>query len=324
MLVAVSVDMEGASQLRSVRETFGCMPEYWETGKPRLEADVAAACEGLLAGGASELVVIDNHGGNTVNVSPESLPPGARLETWNVYDLREHGVDAMFQVGYHARGGVDGFLSHTYVPGLRLRVGGELISESHVRVWAAEVPVLGIVGNDLHQQTLGSLEGTPYLVVQESIGRDAMRPVFADPQDGLEAIRAFAQASMQDSASAKAIVAPAKATFEASMPNGRDVVEDMAGAGWARAGDVEFAVELDTWRDSRGPLAAAMNAALAPFMPYWLGGFASADEAGAADQERVGQLVTIFDAWAAESHPQWYTEAADPFPAGVAERLGAR
>ena len=119
MLVAVSVDMEGASQLRSVRETFGCMPEYWETGKPGLEADVAASCEGLLAGGASELVILDNHGGNTVNVSPESLPPGARLEPWHEYDLHEHGVDAMFQVGYHARGGVDGFLSHTYMPGLR-------------------------------------------------------------------------------------------------------------------------------------------------------------------------------------------------------------
>jgi D-amino peptidase len=323
MIVAVSVDMEGASQLRSVREIWGCMPEYWETGKPRLEADVAAACEGLLAGGASELVVLDNHGGNTVNVSPESLPPGVRLETWNVYDLREHGVDAMFQVGYHARGGVDGFLSHTYVPGLRLRVGAELISESHGRVWAAEVPLLGIVGNDLHQQTLGSLEGTPYLVVQESIGRDAMRPVFADPQDGLEAIRSFAQACVRESASATAIASPAGVTFEASMPNGREVVEDMADAGWARVGDVEFAVELDTWRDSRGPLAAAMNAALAPFMPYWLGGFASADEADAADQERVGHLVTIFDAWAAESHPEWYTEASDPFPAGVAERLGA-
>ena len=144
MLVAVSVDMEGASQLRGVREIFGCMPEYWETGKPRLEADVAAVCEGLLGGGASELVVLDNHGGNTVNVSPESLPPGARLETWNVYELREHGVDAMFQVGYHARGGLDGFLSHTYVPGLRLRAGGELISESHARVWAAEVPRSGL------------------------------------------------------------------------------------------------------------------------------------------------------------------------------------
>jgi len=323
MFVAVSVDMEGASQLRSVREIFGCMPEYWETGKPRLEADVAAACEGLLAGGASELVVLDHHGGNTVNVSPESLPPGARLETWHVYDLREHGVDAMFQVVYHARGGVEGFLSHTYLPGLRLRVGSELISESHGRAWAAEVPLLGIVGNDLHQQTLGSLERTPYLVVQASVGRGGMRPVFADPQDGLDAIREFAYACARRNAPAPPGAPPAGVTFEASMPNGREVVEDMAGAGWACVGEVEFAVELDTWCNSRELLAAAMNAALAPFMPYWLSGFSSADEAGAADQERVGHLVTIFDAWAAESHPQWYTEAADPFAAGVAERLAA-
>jgi len=168
MLVALSVDMEGASQLRGVREIFGCLPEYWETGKPRLEADVAAACEGLLAGGASEVAILDNHGGNTVNVSAESLPPGARLEPWPVYDLRAHGVDAMFQVGYHARGGVQGFLSHTYMPGLRLRASGELISESHCRAWAAEVPLLGIVGNDLHRETIGSLEATPYLVVQAS------------------------------------------------------------------------------------------------------------------------------------------------------------
>ena len=54
-----------------------------------------------------------------------------------------------------------------------------------------------------------------------------------------------------------------------------------------------------------------MNAALAPFLPYWLGGFAGPDEAGAADQERVAQLRLIFDAWAAESQPQWYTEPAD-------------
>jgi D-aminopeptidase len=321
MLVAVSVDMEGASQLRSVREIFGCLPEYWETGKPRLEADVGAACKGLLAGGASKLVVLDNHGGNTVNVAAASLPAGAHLETWNVYDLREHGVDAMFQVGYHARGGVEGFLSHTYLPGLRLRVDGELISESHGRAWAADVPLLGIIGNDLHQQTLGSLERTPYLVVQESVGRGAMHPVFDGPEDGLKAIRSFAQACARDSASTPAVAAPTAVTFEASMPNGRDVVEELAGAGWVRVGDVEFAVELETWRDSRQPLASAMNAALAPFKPYWLSGFANAEEAAAADQLRVKQLVTIFDAWAADSHPEWYTQAADPFPAGVFERL---
>ena len=318
LVVAVSVDMEGASQLRGVREIFGCAPEYWDTGKPRLEADVKAACEGLLAGGASELVVLDNHGGNTVNVSPETLPPGARLETWNVYDLREHGVEAMFQVGYHARGGVDGFLSHTYLPGLRLRMNDEPISESHGRAWAADMPLLGIVGNDLHQQTLGSLEGTPYLVVQESVGRPAMRPVFEEPQDGWEAIRSFAAECMRNGAAP--VAAPTAGMFEASMPNGSDVAGELGGAGWQRVGEVEFAIELEAWPDSREPLAAAMNAALSPFLPYWVSGFASADDARAADQERVAALLAILDAWANESQPQWYTTATDPFPAGVARR----
>jgi len=322
MLVALSVDMEGASQLRSVREIFGCLPEYWETGKPRLEADVAAACEGLLAGGASEIVILDNHGGNTVNLSADSLPAGACLETWHVYDLPEHGVDAMFQVGYHARGGVEGFLSHTYLPGLRLRVAGELISESHCRAWAAEAPLLGIIGNDLHRATLGSLDGTPYLTVQTSAGRAAMNPVFPEPQQGLDAIRSFAEECVRQRASAPLFAGPSDVTFEASLPNGGDVAEEMARAGWTRTGEVEFAVELQGWRDSREPLAAAMNAALAPFLPYWLSGFAGPDEAAGADQERVAQLRMIFDAWASESHPEWYTEASDPFPAGVAERLG--
>ncbi len=317
MLVVVSVDMEGASQLRGVREIFGCFPEYWHTGKPRLEADVAAACEGLLAGGASEIVVVDNHGGNTINVSAESLPRGARLETWKDFDYKEQGAEAMFQVGYHARGGVDGFLSHTYIPGLRLRVGDELISESHGRTWAGEVPVLGITGNDRHRDTLGSLAGIPFLVVQESVGRSAMRPTFQDPQEGLDAIRAFAAECVRNAASSASVSAPEEVTFEASMPNGSEVADQMLAAGWARAGEVEFSVELTRWRDAREPLAAAMNAALAPFMPYWLGGFANAADAAGADQARVEQLGAMFDAWAEESQPEWYREPAPAVPRGA-------
>jgi D-aminopeptidase len=323
MVVAVSVDMEGASQLRSVREIWGCLPEYWATGKPRLEADVRAACEGLLAGGASELVVLDNHGGNTVNVSPEALPAGARLETWRDFDLQRHGVDATFQVGYHPRGGIDGFLSHTYVPGLRLRAGGELISESHGRVWASAVPLLGIAGNDLHQQTLGSLSESPFLVVQRSLGHGAMHPVW-DVEDGLDAIREFAERCIRDAAAAPRVEPPTDLTFEASMPNGEDVAEQMTAAGWTRNGEVEFEAHLETWADARELLAAAMNAAVAPFMPYWLGSFDSARDAASADQERVAQFRLIFDAWAEESGPEWYSEAADPFPIGVAEQLPSR
>jgi D-amino peptidase len=304
MLVAVSVDMEGASQLRSVREIFGCFPEYWETGRPLLEADVSAACDGLLAGGASELVVLDNHGGNTVNVSQESLPHGARLETWNVFELGDHGVDAMFQIGYHARGGVEGFLSHTYIPGLRLRVDDELISESHGRAWAAEVPLLGIVGNDMHERTLGSLAGTPFLVVQKSVGRGEMRPVFGSPEEGFEAIRAFAEQSV---GSPRSITAPVGITFGASMPNAGEVAEMMADGGWTRVSELEFEVDLERWSDARKPLDAAMNASFAPFLPYWQTGFDSGEDAAGADQDRVAELRQIVEAWASASHPEWYT-----------------
>ena len=316
MRVAVSVDMEGASQLRSVREIWGCLPEYWQTGKPRLEDDVAAVCEGLLAGGASELVVLDNHGGNTVNVSAETLPAGARLETWRDFDLRGHGIDATFQVGYHARGGVDGFLSHTLVPGLRLRADGELISETHLRVWASGVPLLGITGNDLHQQTLGSLSQAPFLVTQQSVGRSDMNPIWDEPEDGRAALRAFAERCFRDAASAPSVTEPKDVTFEASMPNGSEVAEQMLESGWTRSGEVEFSAQLNTWREARELVAAAMNAALVPFMPYGLGGFDCVEDAAAADQQRVGQLRGIFDAWAAESQPQWYAAAADPMPAG--------
>jgi len=321
MRIAVSVDMEGASQLRSVREISGCLPEYWQTGKPRLEDDVTAVCEGLLADGASELFVLDNHGGNTVNVSAEALPAGARLEAWRDFELRDHGFDATFQVGYHARGGVVGFLSHTYVPELRLRADGELISESHGRAWASGLPLLGIAGNDLHRQTLGSLSETPFLVTQRSIGRSGMSPIWDAPEEGHAALREFAERCLRDAASAPPVREPRDVKFEASMPNGSEVADQMLDAGWTRSGEVEYSAQLSTWLDARELLAAAMNAALVPFMPYWLGGFDSAEDAAAADQLRVEQLRVLFDAWADESQPQWYTEAADPLPRGFTERL---
>ncbi len=316
MIVAVSVDMEGASQLRSVREIFACFPEYWATGRPRLEADVAATCEGLLAGGADEVVVLDNHGGNRVNVTPGSLPAGARLEPWHAFDLGAHGVDAMFHVGYHARGGVDGFLSHTYVPGLRLRLDDELISEGHARAWALDAPLLGIVGNDRHLETLGSLAATPYLVVQHSHGRGEMSPVYDDPGEGLDAIRDFAERCARDAASAPTFSIREGATFAASLPNGDAVGETMAAGGWTRAGEVEYTVELESWEGARAPLDAAMSAAVAPYGPYWLGSFDTAEDAAAADQERVAVAREVFDAWGAESQPQWYGEATDPLPRG--------
>src|SRR5262245_60974663 len=198
MRVVLSTDMEGIAQITDAREVTAACPEYWATGQRRMNDDTAAAAEGLLAGGATEVLVLDNHeSGNSLNVVQEALPEGARLESVNVFELPARDVAGMFQVGYHARAGIDGFLSHTYSGGLRLRVDDELIGESHGRIWAADTALLGIAGTDAHEETLGSLAGAPFLAVQHSQLRTQATPAFADAAASADAIRSFAEACMR-------------------------------------------------------------------------------------------------------------------------------
>jgi D-aminopeptidase len=303
VLVVLSADMEGVSQLRRVREIFAACPEYWLTGKPRLEEEVAAACEGLLAGGATEVVVLDNHGsGNPVNIAADTLPPGARLETWNLWDVPQHDADAMLQVGYHARGGVDGFLSHTYVPGLRLRCGDELISESHGRAWAARTRLIGIIGNDAHEETLGSLSGTPFLVVQRSEGHAA-----AEPVAGLDAVREFARTCAENAAEVRPVDPPGETRLAASLPNGALIEAAMGEGGWARTGDVEYEVALRTWDDAREPIGTAMLAGFSSLEHTWSNDLTSPERAEAYDSEKREWLNAALDTWAEASEPEWFT-----------------
>jgi D-amino peptidase len=305
--VALSVDMEGLAQLTDPHEILSARPEYWADGKPAMEAETVAACEGLIAAGASEVIVLDNHGsGNPLNISPGCLPRGARLESWDVFDLPAHGAMAMLQIGYHARGGSSGFISHTYVPGLRLRIGGELISESHGRAWAAGVPLIGIAGNDTHEQTLGSLAGVPFLTVQRSQGRRHAERAFPNEADSLDAVRRFAAACLREIDHAPRPAAPTPSLFEASMPNGDEQEDPMSAAGWQRRGDVEYAIELHEWSEARAPLAAAMTAAMAPLMSHWVGA-TSPEERSGLDSDRVAGLTQVFDEWCSSSFPEWFT-----------------
>ena len=312
MLVALSADMEGISQLRDPHSILAFERSYWNDGRRRLTADVAAAAAGLLRGGAEAVVVLDNHGsGNPENVIGSELPPGARMETWNVFDLAAHGVDAMLQVGYHARAGVQAYISHTYVPGLRLRVNGELISESHGRIWAAGVPLLGIVGNDVHQRTLGSLGEVPFLVVQRTSSMGAMDPVFADQGSAAESIAAFSAQALLDGG--VKLDAPAAAVFGASVDSDR-AEPGMTAAGWRQAGETEFEIQLDHWALAREPLAAAMGAAIAAWMPYFATHALTSPEAleRVHDDPILCQGREHFAAWLQADHPEWISPSSTP------------
>ena len=262
--------------------------------------DVVAAAAGLLEGGATEVVILDNHGaGAPWNIFREQLPEGARAENWNVFDLPDHAVDAMLQVGYHARAGVASFCPHTYIPGLHLFLDGEAISESHGRIWAAEVPLLGIVGHAAHERTLGSLAGTPFLVVQE--GEDPHHSVSSHDQAeaARDAILEFARKCVAGIGEATRPDLPVAATFEAVIDDSNDAqAARMIAAGWARAGDDRYAIELTHWADAREPLAAAMAAAMAPFQEAWSHLDLSSREAFAAqDADRLDDLTDTFVTW---------------------------
>ena len=280
MRVALSADMEGVSQLHDWRAVLAFDPAYWREGRAQMEAEVAAAARGLLSGGADEVVVLDNHAsGNPVNVRPESLPPGARLETWNLFDLRERGIGALLQVGYHSRAGLDAFFPHTYAPELVLHVDEEPISESHGRAWAAGVPLLGICGNDVHGRTLGSLDGVPYLVTQQTSST-----VDARPAATLDEIERFAEEV------ARAGGVPVRPPQRARL------------AAFVR-GEPLYALDLAQWQNARQPIADAMAAAVAPWLPYLTTFDLTSEEAMTAvqDEPLVREGRDVIEAWLARA-----------------------
>jgi hypothetical protein len=189
-----------------------------------------------------------------------------------------------------------------------LRCGEELISESHGRAWAARTRLIGIIGNDLHEQTLGSLSGTPFLVVQRSIGHRA-----AEATAGLDAVREFARTCIEDAAHVLPVDVPRETPLAASLPQGASVESTMRKGGWTRTGEVEYEVALRTWEDAREPVGAAMLAGFAPLAHAWSSELTSPENADAQDPALRNWLGSAIDAWAEASEPEWFTDPAPPF-----------
>ncbi|MDR7484648.1 MAG: M55 family metallopeptidase [Armatimonadota bacterium] len=116
-------DMEGVAGIASWEQVGGSSPLY-EEGRRLYTEEVNAAVRGCRAGGASEITVVDGHGGaypgarGFMSLIPDRLEPGARYvlgHPWTRHiEPLEQGCDAVLFVGAHAMSGTpDGVLSHT-------------------------------------------------------------------------------------------------------------------------------------------------------------------------------------------------------------------
>ena len=187
--ILVLHDMEGLSgQDNPDSFRFG-KPEY-PSGQEMLVADVNAVIDGLFAGGATEVHVVDGHGsGNPApDIRSDLLDPRAsqvfRDEPFDTYfDLVAPDVyDGVAVVGMHAKTGSGGFASHTFTLGIGLLLNGQAITETELVAlsWGrVGVPVIFASGDDRLARDLQTMPWIEFVTVKTATSASTadLRPV---------------------------------------------------------------------------------------------------------------------------------------------------
>jgi D-amino peptidase len=207
--VLVLYDMEGITDAVQPADVGFGSPTY-EATRASLVEDVNAAIRGLLAAGATEIVVTDGHGSG--NPDPDfvldRMPEGARheirAEPYDPYiDLIDGSYAAMVAIAMHSKAAGGGFLAHTYNGHTRWNMGGHEMNESMLVAASAArfgVPLILVTGDDVLEREVKAFSpATEYVVVKiaESVERAVARPR-ADVSADIEAAAARALANVRN------------------------------------------------------------------------------------------------------------------------------
>jgi len=116
MRILISTDIEGVAGVFNAEQTRPGNGEY-ERARAWMTGEANAAALGAYAGGATEVLVNDSHGGFR-NLLPDQFDERVRLvlgkpRTLGMMSGLEAGCDAVFMIGYHSRAQGRGVLAHT-------------------------------------------------------------------------------------------------------------------------------------------------------------------------------------------------------------------
>jgi D-amino peptidase len=203
--VYISVDMEGVAGVSHPNPTARTDSGY-SAAVDLMVGEANAAIEGALAGGATEILVNDSHGG-MYNLRPADLHPGARVlqgqKAWSM--VAGAGPDAGFGValfvGYHARAGhPTGTIAHTFSGRPTLtKLNGRLVGETGINasvLGAWGIPVGLVVGDDaLADEVADWLPWAERVVVKEGAGGNAAASLH--PTLAADLIRAGAERAVR-------------------------------------------------------------------------------------------------------------------------------
>ena len=188
--ILVYHDMEGLAGQDDWRTFLFSHPEKYPEGQKMLAADLNAVIDGLFAGGATQVDVVDAHGsGNPEpDVRRDLLDSRAkqvfRDKAFDPYvDLTAPNVyDAVVAVAMHAKTGSRGFASHTITLGMDMQINGKSITESEIVGYSwgrVGVPIIFVSGDDHLQRDLEVMPWIEYVVTKKATSASTveLRPV---------------------------------------------------------------------------------------------------------------------------------------------------
>jgi D-amino peptidase len=120
MKTYVMTDLEGVSGVNGVSDNIGNRIVNLPIAQAMLLGEVNALAQGLLQGGAKDIIVVDGHGGSN-SIDLGQLHPSISLVNIQGilaplnYGVLDSSCAAAIQIGTHAMAGVaDGYLNHSY------------------------------------------------------------------------------------------------------------------------------------------------------------------------------------------------------------------
>ncbi len=180
MKIYISADIEGVTGVTHWDETELSKADSY-AAREQMTAEVAAACEGAIQAGATEIWVKDSHD-NARTIFPSKLPQEARLiRGWSGHPFQTlQELDGTFQavalIGYHSGAGWGKSpLEHTYTGNVMcIKLNGDYLSEFLIDACTAayvNVPLVFVSGDKgLCDQTALLNPCIKTVAVKEGIG----------------------------------------------------------------------------------------------------------------------------------------------------------
>lgn len=232
-------DMEGISGQNVLTSIDFPRKEYFQA-RELLTNDVNAVIDGLFAGGADVVEVVDAHG--SFNPEPDILLDKMDSRAKMVFkekkfhpyvDIVEEGnYDAIVAVCMHSKTGGGGFAEHTVHLGTDWILNDMSVNESEILAYSwgrAKVPLVFVSGDDKLEEQLSWMDWLEYVTVKKAKGIDdaVLRPV----EEVHKELREAAKRAVENIPNSKAIklTEPIKAQLRVVPPADLSLLEGIPG-----------------------------------------------------------------------------------------------